>query len=70
MFTKDDELKYKAFKSVIEKAKFDIEGRAILPVAQLLKWFYELEGKIKATNGMKPKREKKRTSINANKSES
>ena len=48
MFSKDDLLKYAAFKRVVQQGDFNVKGEAIQMVASLLKWFEEIEGKIKS----------------------
>jgi hypothetical protein len=39
---KEDQARHAAFKHVIEKGEFKINGEAILPVASLWKWFIDL----------------------------
>lgn len=46
-FTKDDELKFQAFKRVLAKGKFEVAGEAVIQMASLFNWFYMLETKIK-----------------------
>lgn len=48
MFSKEDLAKFKAFKGVMNQAKFDIQGSAVLAAASLFAWFYDLERKIEA----------------------
>lgn len=45
-FTKDDEIKYKAFKKVLAKGKFEVQGEAVILMASLFNWFNYLETKI------------------------
>ena len=45
--TENDLQMYQAFKRVIEKGYFDLEGRAVIQAALLFKWFAELEPKLK-----------------------
>lgn len=45
-FEQEDIQRFKMFKSVLQKADFDIKGEAIITVATLYKWFNELEPKI------------------------
>jgi hypothetical protein len=48
MFSKEDLAKFKAFKGVMNQAKFDIQGSAVLAAASLFAWFYDLERKIES----------------------
>lgn len=43
---KEDLIKYKAFKQVVANGDYEVKGSAMLAVASLIKWFYELEPKI------------------------
>lgn len=45
-FTKDDEAKYKAFKKVLAKGKFEVQGEAVILMASLFNWFNSLDAKI------------------------
>lgn len=44
---KEDLLKYKQLKAIINSGKFDIKGDAVIMVASLFSWFNSLENKIK-----------------------
>lgn len=48
MFTKDDLIKLKAFKSIVEQGDFQINGKAVVTVGVLFKWFLDLEKRIEA----------------------
>ena len=43
---RDDLMKYKAMKAIINNGKYEIKGDAILTVASLLDWYSKLEKKI------------------------
>ena len=47
MFNLDDLKNYSAMAKVIENSKMDIEGKAVIPTALLLKWYIELGQRIK-----------------------
>lgn len=51
---------YRAFKAVVMKAKFEVQGEALTQVGALFTWFNSLEGKIdeatKHLEQVKPKR--------------
>lgn len=49
MFSREDLAKFKAFKGVMNQAKFDIQGNAVLAAASLFAWFHDLEKKIEAS---------------------
>lgn len=46
-WTKEDLEKYKGFKSVVEQSDMEVKGKAVITVAILMKWFMDLEGRIK-----------------------
>ena len=46
MITKDDLSKYKAFKTLVNKSKIEMQGDAVLLAASLMQWFNELENKL------------------------
>lgn len=45
-FSQNDLNNFKAFKSVMKQADFELKGEALIAVGQLYSWFYSLEGKI------------------------
>jgi hypothetical protein len=49
MFSNEDLIKYRQFKAVLNKGKFEIYGEATVIVASLFSWFNELENKMKAS---------------------
>lgn len=54
MFSKEDIARYRAFKVVMNQAKFDIQGNAVIAAASLFAWFNDLEKKIEACIEPKP----------------
>lgn len=49
MFSQEDLARYRAFKVVMNQAKFDIQGNAVIAAASLFAWFGELEKKIEGS---------------------
>lgn len=47
MFTDQDLKNHQAFARVLDEAKFDIEGKAVIPAAMLIRWYVDLGAKIK-----------------------
>jgi hypothetical protein len=45
--TKEDLIKYQAFKKVLNEGDFTVKGQAILAVASLFHWYNNLETEIK-----------------------
>ena len=46
MITNDDLKRYDAFMMIINEGKFDIEGRAVISTALLIKWYMDLRPKL------------------------
>jgi hypothetical protein len=46
MITNDDLKRYDAFLMIVNEGKFDIEGRAVISTALLIKWYMELRPKL------------------------
>lgn len=49
MFNSEDLAKYKAFKTVLKKGRFEIAGEAVIVSGMLFTWFDELEKRIESS---------------------
>jgi hypothetical protein len=46
MITRDDLLRYKAFKNIVHKSKIELQGEAVIMASSLYQWFESLEKKL------------------------